>query len=304
MSFNYKSLIKSRNVRIWIMSILSFVPDKIMLKIQYKIKTGRKLNLTNPQRYTEKLQYYKLNYRNPLMKQCANKYEVRKYVIDCGLEHILNDLIGVYDSPNDIKFEELPNQFVAKDNLGGGGNSVLVCLDKDKLDIASVKNEMKRWCKRTKGKHPGREWVYDNQEKKIVIEKYLSQEDGDLPDYKFFCFNGKVVFSYLMENYSMHHDQGRLGFFDKDFNLLPYHRKDFAPITVQPEKPKNYEKMVEYAEILSKNFPHVRVDFYNIDGKIYFGELTFFMASGYLNFEPDEFDFIMGKEFDLSTLYE
>ncbi len=296
---NYKRFIKSRDFRLKLMQILSFVPDKQMIKIQYRIKTGRKLNLANPKRYTEKLQWYKLYYRNSLMKECVNKYEVRNYVEKCGLSHILNDLIGVYDNPDEIDFDKLPNQFVLKDNLGGGGNSVLVCRNKNGFDIDAAKKEMKLWCLRTKGKHPGREWVYDKQRKRIIIEKYLSQEDGDLPDYKFFCFNGKVVYSYLMENYSMHHEQGRLGFLDRDFNLLPFHRKDFTPITVQPEKPQNYDKMLEYAEILSKDFPAVRVDFYNLHGKIYFGELTFFMASGYISFEPDEFDFIMGESFML-----
>ncbi len=296
---NYKCFIKSRNIRLKIMQLLSFIPDKLMLKIQYKIKTGNNLNLSFPKRYTEKLQWYKLYYRNPLMKECVNKYSVRKYVEKCGLASILNDLIGVYNSPEEIDYNKLPRQFVIKDNLGGGGNSVIVCRDKEKFDIEAANKEIKLWCSRIKGKHPGREWVYDNQQKKIIIEKYLSQEDGDLPDYKFFCFNGKVVYSYLMENYSMHHEQGRLGFFDRDFNLLPYYRKDFAPITIQPVKPSNYDKMIEYAETLSKSFPAVRVDFYNLNGKIYFGELTFFMASGYINFEPDEFDFIMGESFML-----
>ena len=149
-------------------------------------------------------------------------------------------------------------------------------------------------------KSAGREWVYDDVKPKIISEKLLeADESGDLPDYKFFCFNGKVVCSYMMENYTVNHNNGVMGFFDRDFNLLDVHRVDFAQMKKQPEKPLNYEKMVEYAEILSAPFPHVRVDFYNIAGKIVFGELTFFNASGYSLFEPDNFDFELGDSFIL-----
>ena len=127
----------------------------------------------------------------------------------------------------------------------------------------------------------------------------MEQDEGDLPDYKFFCFDGKVFCVYLMTNYRENHEDGVLGFLDREFNLLPVHRTDFKRMTVAPEKPINYEQMVKYAEIISKQLPHVRVDFYNVNGKIVFGELTFFMASGYFEFVPDSFDFEMGKWFHL-----
>lgn len=297
---NYKKFLKSQGLRFKILNFFSWIPDKTMVKIQYRIKTGRKLNLKNPKRYTEKLQLYKLKYRNPVMRQCADKYEVRKYVESKGLENILNELYGVYDNPDEIDFDKLPKSFVLKDTLGGGGNSVILVADKSKVDLAEIKEKMKHWVgKESRYKNPGREWVYDNQKHRIIAEKYLINDgSSDLPDYKFFCFDGEPYCIYMMENYTMHHDKGVLGFLDTDFKLLPARRKDFAPMKKQPKKPKNYDKMLEMARKLSKGFPHVRVDFYNINGKIIFGEMTFFNASGYTEFDPDEFDFELGKKFE------
>lgn len=297
---NYKKIIQKRSTRQKILKFLSFIPDKPMIKTQYWIKTGRRLNLKNPQRYTEKLQWYKLNYKNPLMVQCVDKYDVREYVNEHGLGHILNECYGVFESSTDVDFDKLPNSFVIKDSLGGGGNSVIICKDKSKADLDSYRKSMDAWLNKKQIRAGGREWPYYSGKKhRIVIEKYLEQEDGDLQDYKFFCFNGTVFCSYLMSDYRENHENGKLGFLDRDFNLLNACRTDFKPLDEKPIMPKNYYKMVEYAEILSESFPHVRVDFYNIDGTIIFGELTFFMASGYLSFSPDSFDYEMGKQFVL-----
>ena len=299
---NYKKIIKNRDVRLAILRCLSFVPDETMLKFQYRIKTGRVLNLKTPQRYTEKLQWYKLNYKNPLMIQCSDKYDVRDFVASKGLEDILNECYGVFDRVEDIDFDVLPEQFVIKDTLGSGGNSVILVKDKNIMDMELIKSQLRKWVSRKNHiRSGGREWPYYSGKKhRIIIEKYLAQPNGDLPDYKFFCFNGRVFCSYHMRNYTNRHENGELGFFDKDFKLLPAYRRDFHPIKEQPLKPKDYDKMVSMAECLSACFPHVRVDFFNIDGKIVFGELTFYNASGYVQFEPDEFDFILGEEFKLS----
>lgn len=301
---DYKKIFKTESSRKRILEALNFIPDKTMVKIQYRIKLNRKLNLKNPQRYSEKLQWYKLYYRNPLMSVCADKFDVRDYVKSKGLAHILNENYGVYDSADDIDYDVLPTKFILKDTLGGGGRSMLFVTDKDELDIEQAKTTMQQWTNAAvKKKSLGREWVYQGKKHRIIAEKYLEgDESGDLPDYKFFCFNGRVFCSYHMVNYTMHHEEGILGFLDRDFNLLPAHRADFKAMTVQPPKPKNYEKMVEMAECLSEGFPHVRVDFYNIDGKIVFGEMTFFNASGYTIFEPDEFDFELGKQFVLPEM--
>ena len=297
----YKKLIKNPKTRYKILSLLNWVPDKAMLKLQYRIKLHRKLDLKNPTRYTEKLQWYKVYYRDPVMRQCVDKYEVREYVKACGCEEILNECYGVYSSPDEIDFDSLPNSFVIKDTLGGGGTSVILVKDKSTLDIEETKNKLAEWCSfPTSKKNYGREWVYDGLQHRIIIEKLLINESSDdLPDYKFFCFNGNAFCSYMMENYTFHHEQGVMGFLDRDFNLLPAHRVDFAPMVNQPAKPENYEKMLEIAEKLSEKFPHVRVDLYNLSGKIVFGELTFFNASGYTMFAPDSFDIELGEQFIL-----
>ena len=297
----YKKLIKSKKVRIAILKSLDFVPDKVMIELQYFIRLGKFANLKKPKRYSEKIQWYKLYYKDPLMKICVNKEKVHDYVKDCGLEHILNERYGAYSSPDEIDFDTLPNSFVLKDTLGGGGDSVILVEDKSTVNIEELKSTMQKWvdedCNK---KNVGREWIYDGVKHRIIAEKLLkADENGDLPDYKFFCFNGKVYCLYMMENYTKHHSEGRMGFFDKDFKLMDVTRADFKPIVNQPQKPKGYDEMVRYAEILSKEFPHVRVDFYNIDGKIVFGELTFFNASGYTKFNPDSFDYEMGDAFEL-----
>lgn len=296
---DYKKVFKSEEVRYAILRLLGFIPDKLMIELQYRIKTGRRLNLKYPERYSEKLQWYKLNYRNNLMPECADKYSVREYVKGKGLGSILNDCYGVYERVDEIQWDKLPRSFVLKDTLGGGGRSMVFIHNKENMDFQKMKCILQSWLDISPNqKSLGREWLYEGRKHRIIAEKMLvGEEDGDLPDYKFFCFNGKVYCSYMMQNYTMHHELGVLGFFDRDFKLLPAHRADFAPMTVQPNMPKNYYKMVEIAEILSEGFPHVRVDFYNLDGTIIFGEMTFFNASGYVLFEPDEFDYELGREF-------
>ncbi|MEG1381637.1 MAG: ATP-grasp fold amidoligase family protein [Ruthenibacterium sp.] len=297
---DYKKIIKSRSMRIKIMQALSFIPDKTMLQLQYRIKLRRKLNLKNPQRYTEKLQWYKLYYRDPLMAQCVDKYEVRKYVADKGYASILNELYGVYDDPKTIDFAKLPHQFVLKDTLGGGGNSVIICKDKGCLNIPETIEKMTEWIKPVNGKHPGREWVYDQGKNRIIIEKHIPSDPdkGGLIDYKFFCFNGKVAYVYGVADRKVGQKAG-FGIFTPNFELLPYTRLDEKPLERSLEKPANYEDLLACAEKLAASFPHARIDLYDQDGKILFGEITFFDGSGYMTFGPDEFDFMMGKAFEL-----
>lgn len=296
---DYKKIIKSRAVRIKIMQAMSFVPDKWMLSLQYKIKTGRKLNLKNPQRYTEKLQWYKMYYRDPVMKQCVDKYEVRKYVEECGLGSILNECYGVYSSPDEIDFGKLPDSFVLKDTLGGGGNSVILVPDKSKLNIERVKQQMTQWvAESTSVKHPGREWVYDGMPHRIVAEKFISSnpETGGLIDYKFFCFGGRVACLYVMGN----RENGlKVGIYDRNFRKLDAYISYDEKMETEAQKPENFEEMCEIAEKLSAKFPHARIDLFDQNGVIAFGEITFFSGSGYTLFNPDEFDFQLGDFFQL-----
>ena len=187
-------------MRLAILKCFSFIPDKSMIKLQYRIKLHRKLDLVNPRRFTEKLQWYKIYYRDLLMQQCVDKYEVRKYVEECGLSEILIPIVGVYDDVRDIKIEELPEQFVAKDTLGGGGNSVIICNNKENLkeDFLSILN---KWThSSTSYRQGGREWVYGGRKHRIILEQLLPSkaEDGGLIDYKFFCFNGKPEYLYVL----------------------------------------------------------------------------------------------------------
>jgi len=296
---DYKKIIRSRNMRLKLLKLFDFIPDKEMIKLQYRIKVGKKLNLKNPQRYTEKLQWYKLYYRDPLMVKCVDKYHVREYIESMGLGNILNDLYNVYDNECEINFNELPEQFVLKTTNGGGGNNIIICNNKNSFDEEKCRKQLHNWLI-PKKKSSGREWVYENIKPRIIAERLLPRDsNNDLPDYKFFCFDGKVFCLYTMIDYTDNHENGKLGFFDTDFNQLPYRRLDFKPIDRKLEKPVNFRKMIDIAETLSKPFPHVRVDLYNINGQIVFGELTFFNASGYTRFEPDEFDFILGANFRL-----
>lgn len=294
---DYKRIIPNKNIRLKILELTNHIPDKMMIKAQYKIKTGRTLRLNNPERYTEKLQWYKLNYRDPLMTKCSDKYEVREYVEQKGLESILNPLYAAYDSVDDIDFKTLPNSFAIKYTSGSGVNYFVE--DKSTLNETTLKTSLSKWMKK-KYINYGREWSYYNVKSKIIVEKLLERdENNDLPDYKFFCFDGKVKYLYTMINYVDDHSKGKCSFFTPQFEKLQYRRSEYAPIDCDIEKPLNFEKMIRIAEKLSEDFPHVRVDLYNIKGEIIFGELTFYNASGYTVFEPDEFDYIMGNHFKL-----
>lgn len=293
---NYKKIIRSRTLRLKILSWLNWIPDKIMIPIQYRIHTGRKLNLKHPKRFTEKLQVYKLKYRNPLMLRCTDKYEVRSVIEEAGLKDILIPLVGVYDNAVKIDFETLPNQFVAKTTDGGGGNQVLICHNKNDLGAKNFYDRINQWFKAPKGKNAGREWAYENKyPRRVIIEKLIT--DGvskDLPDYKFYCFNGVPKYCQVIKNRS---ENELIDFFDMDWNLMPFCGlnpacKNSAEVIPKPE---NFEEMKHCASELSKNYPFVRVDLYINNAHIYFGELTFYPASGFGHFTPDLWDERLGE---------
>lgn len=293
---DYKKIIKSQSMRFAILHAFEWVPDSIMLRIQYRIKCGRWPNFKNPTRFTEKLQLYKMKYRNPVMHQCVDKYEVRRYVERKGLGHILNELYGIYDAPEQIDFKLLPKQFVIKSTSGGGGNNVIVVKDKSACDVVKMKSTVSLWMKDQSGQiNAGREWAYTGIKKtRIIAEKYLEDySGGGLTDYKFFCFNGEPRYMYVIPNRSMG-EYATLGVYDMQFNKLPVYRCDEHRLESAISKPDHFEEMIDVARKLSADFPHVRVDLYNIGGRIYFGELTFYDGSGYYNYEPDGFDMQMG----------
>lgn len=294
---DYKKIIKSKKLRIKILNFFNFIPDKTMIKLQYFIKSGTKLNLKEPKRFTEKLQLYKIKYRNNRMTQCVDKYEVREYVKKQGLEYILNELYGVWDNANDIDFDKLPNSFILKTTNGSQTN--IICKNKKKLNIEETRKQLNEWLREKRDKL-GREWAYYNVKPRIICEKLLSYNIGEeLPDYKFLCFNGEPYCLYFI-NGRKQGEKVNLGIFDLEFKQLPYYRADENRLETKQEVPKNFEEMVKIARRLASEFPHVRVDLYNINGKIIFGEMTFYDGSGYQRYQPDEFDYILGNQFNLN----
>ncbi|MBO7338669.1 MAG: carbonic anhydrase [Lachnospiraceae bacterium] len=299
---NYKSIIKSRRIRLGLLRGLAFVPDKLMICLQYKIKTGRKLNLKDPKRFTEKLQWYKLYYKDPRMIQCADKYEVREFVKERGLEEILIPCYGVYDNVGSINWEELPMQFVLKDTLGCGGNEVVIVTDKNEIELTGLKKKLGNWLSvSSRMKSGGREWPYYSGKKhRVIAEGYLQADDSEqgLADYKFFCFDGEPKYVYVVAGRKLG-QSAELGIFDENMQRLSARRADEKELTHEVKVPSQFAKMKEVARILSKGFPEVRIDLYEVAGEVRFGEMTFFDGSGYMTFEPDSFDEVMGSAFHL-----
>lgn len=297
---DYKKIIKSRKARELILNSLYFIPDKTMIKLQYRIKTGRKLNLNKPIRYSEKMQLYKLYYREPLMRVVADKAAVKQYITEQGFGDVVIPTIGVYDAIEQIDIDKLPDVFVAKDTLGGGGSSVFVCRDKKKLDRNNFLNMLDSWLKRPKSyRGGGREWVYGGQHR-VIIEQYIEHDDSQgLIDYKFLCFNGRAEYLYIISNRVLG-ENAELGIYDRDFRKVNAYRADEKAALHEIPKPDNYDVMLNVAETLAKPFPYARIDLYNIDGKIYFGEITLTDGSGYMKFEPDSFDMVLGDKFILT----
>lgn len=301
---DYKKLIKSRSVRLKILRFLSFIPDKTMLKIQYRIKTGRRLNLRSPKRFTEKLQWYKLYYKNPVMIQCVDKFDVREFVRKKGLESILIPCYGVFESVDEIDWDSLPDSFVMKDTLGSGGNSVIIVRDKNSADIKTIKETARKWTEiDAHRKDGGREWpYYSGKNHRIIIEKYIESalETGGLIDYKFFCFDGEPRYIYVIADRVLGNGAG-FGVFDADFNNLKVTREDEHPLERIISEPRLFKAMKEVSRKLSEGFPEARIDLYCQNDTIYFGEITFFDGSGYMKFSPDEFDTEIGAAFKLTN---
>lgn len=290
----YKRIISSQKKRFAILYALRHLPDKWMLKLQYRIKFKRKLNLKQPKRFTEKIQWYKLYYKNELMPVCSDKYAVREYIKEKGLSHILIDLHGVFDKPEDISFEQLPEKFVLKLSNGSGTN--LICRDKNKLNLADVVDEFK-WFEYKVKANAGREWPYMKAKPVIIAERLLEDKThvGDAPnDYKIFCYDGKPTYIIcISDRYS---DKCNHLVYDTDWNKIRV-ASEGARIEEDAAKPDNLQEMLDIAAKLSEDFPFARIDLYSLHGKTYFGEITFYPWSGYMEFEPEEFDYILGEKF-------
>lgn len=275
---------------------LNLIPDKTYLKLKYKHKMGKKLDLENPQTFNEKMQWLKLYDRNPLYTKLVDKYEVREYIKEKIGEEYLIPLLGVYDNFDDIDFAKLPNQFVIKCTHDSGG--LVVCRDKQKLDLKKAKVKINK-CLKNNFYYYNREWPYKNVKPRIIIEKYMEDTNSkELVDYKFFCFNGQPKFIYVSEGLE-NHETAKISFVNMEFEREKFKRTDYKDFETIPSRPKNFEEMKEISKILSHDVRFLRVDLYEINGKVYFGELTFTPCAGFLPFEPKEYDKIIGEWIDL-----
>lgn len=263
--------------------LLTDISPKLNTKYVYRRTFGKPIDLQNPTTLDEKIQWLKLNtyYNNQLITDCADKYKVREYVEKCGCGEILNQLYGVYDSPEEINWDELPDMFVIKWNFGCGQN--FICKDKSQYKEHDIKKMLWKWRKahRTFYRNMS-EMQYKTIEPKLICEKLIETETGELPkDYKLYCFNGVPDCALVCaDRISAGH--ASYYFFDKDWNLKRYNKMGLeAPENFSLPRPENYEKLFEYAAVLSKPFPFVRTDFYLEKGKITFGELTFTPSGGF-----------------------
>jgi hypothetical protein len=267
------------------------MPDDQYLKKLFAAKMKRKLDLENPVTFNEKLQWLKLYDRKPEYTKMVDKYLVRDFIAEkIGSEYLI-PLIGAWDSVDEIDFDALPNQFVLKCNHNSG-LGMCICTDKTKLDIEKVKKELKKGLKQDYYLH-GREWPYKEVPRKIIAEKYMQENSGNgLRDFKFLSFNGTVKCSFVCsERFS---GKGlKVTFFDRDWQRMPFERH-YRASTINIAKPNTYDEMLKVAEKLSEGMPFIRVDLYEIEGKIYFGELTHYPGNGMEEFSPEEWDKTLG----------
>jgi len=291
----YLRLIFDSEYRLTVLSRFWFVKridDEKYLKKRYKYAFKRELDLDNPKTFEAKLQWLKLYDRNPLYTELVDKLKVKDFVSEKVGEEYTIPTLGVWENFDDIDFDSLPEKFVLKCNHNSGG--FIVCDDKSKLDRIKTKKFLNKNLKINFFYH-GREWPYKNVKPLIIAEKFLGTE---LIDYKFFCFNGEVKMLHTCTD----REKGDLciDFFDLDWNHLELKRKGCKNAKITPEKPKNFEKMIEIAKVLSEGKKFSRIDFYEVEGKLYFGEITFYPACGFKEFEPDEWNLKLGEMLDLS----
>lgn len=276
---------------------LRILPDKMYIKIYYRLRVGRSLNISSPTTLNEKIQWLKFNYRNPLQTIVSDKLLVRDYITHKIGDEYLIPLLGYWDTFDQIDFDSLPNRFVLKCNHDSGG--LVICDGKEHLNYKKAQKIINKSLKNNFF-YIGREYQYKNIQPKILCEQYIS-EDGNVPlDYKIYCFNGKPdVILVCKDRFMGNSNRARYQFYDQSWNYLPLNRDDDKLPKFDIPKPKNLDKMLEIATSLSEDFIFSRIDLYNIDGKIYFGEITLSPNSG---FDPDisyETDSLFGDKLNI-----
>lgn len=294
--FKRVNLLESpRDVLGWAMYRIcpGLMSDRFRLEMYYLFTKRKHLDLDHPVTFNEKLQWLKIYDRNPLYTKLVDKYLVKEWVKDrIGEEYVIPTLAR-YDSPEQINLDELPKEFVLKCNHDSG--SVIICKDKSLFDLDAAKEKLSN-CLKTGPYQLYFEWAYRDVPRCIIAEQFMKDDDNDeLMDYKFFCFNGKPQIMYMSRDHSR---EVTTDFFDMEFNRLPL-RMQAPPSKVCPSKPEQFDKLKELAACLSQGIPHVRVDFYVINGRIYFGEMTFYHCGGMVDVKPDEWNVKMGEMIEL-----
>lgn len=261
-----------------------------IITLYKKYSGGRMPNLEDPHKFSEKMQWLKLHYRNELMPVVGDKFSVRKYLQDLGYGYLLNELITVYDDVNQIHPEELPERFVLKATHASGWN--MIVKDNTKVNWLIWRKHFQYWLSHNIAWN-GREWHYAEMKPRIVCEKYLEDDSGALMDYKFYCFNGEPRF--LQVNVGRGTAHSTQNYYDLNWQLLPFGKSQPHNPDAQVDRPTHFNEMVKLARELTKSFPYVRFDLYEVGGRIYFGEFTFFPCSGMPDFIPSEWDDKVGE---------
>lgn len=274
------------------------IPDRIYLQIVYFKHFRRFINFNNPKTFNEKIQWLKLNYRNEEYTKLVDKYRVKQYITKLIGEEYVIPTFGVWNNVDDIDFKSLPEKFVLKCNNDSGG--IVICKNKKDFDEAKAKSFLKERLKNN-GYWYGREWPYKNVKPCIIAEKYMEDSiSKDIKDYKFFCFNGSMEFFDIDIDRFIEH---RANYYDRNGNFLPFGKTYCPPdYTKKIEMPKNLDKMIELAETISHNTVLSRIDFYEIDGQVYFGEITFYPGSGFSPFTDEKWDYKLGDMIDLPNI--
>lgn len=285
----HKLLLLRRIVNKFVLRYRNSFSDKAYLRLMFWVRMGKRLNLKNPQTFSEKLQWLKLYDRRPEYTIMVDKVKAKEYVASkLGEEYIIPTL-GVWENPDEINFDALPDRFVLKCNHNSG-LGMYICRDKSKMDVEKVKEGLRKGLAQDYF-IGNREWPYKNVPRRILAEQYIDPEPGmfDLPDYKFFCFDGEVKALFVATDRQNPNEDVKFDFFDADFNHLPF-RQGHENAAIMPKKPRNFEMMKKVAAQLSKGIPHVRIDFYEVGDRVLFGELTFFHFSGFMPFRPEKWD--------------
>lgn len=274
------------------------IPDRIYLQIVYFRHFKKFIDFDNPKTFNEKIQWLKLNYRKEEYTNLVDKYRVKQYITKLIGEEYVIPTLGVWKNVDDIDFKSLPEKFVLKCNNDSGG--IVICKNKKDFDEVKAKSFLKERLKNN-GYWYGREWPYKNVKPCIIAEKYMEDSiSKDLEDYKFFCFNGSMEFFDIDIDRFIEH---RSNYYDRNGNFLPFGKTYCPPdYTKKIEMPKNLDKMIELAETISHNTVLSRIDFYEIDGQVYFGEITFYPGSGFSPFTDEKWDYKLGDMIDLPNI--